>query len=141
MKMLRQLHDQILQEASPLPPETGGILGGRNGIVSVRLADPGLPSCRSCNWTPDTVRLNSALAEWREEGIWFMGMYHVHFGNSCTLSKDDEDYIRRIMEAMPASIEILHFPVVSMPDRAMAVWSARNTDGKTEIFRDKAVLV
>ena len=53
-----------------------------------------------------------------------MGMFHVHFGGTESLSEGDKEYIVRIMEVMPKKIGCLYFPVVVMPERKVVAYKA-----------------
>lgn len=48
-----------------------------------------------------------------------MGIYHTHFWNVDvdTLSENDKEYIKKIMDNMPEEIGQLYFPLVLMPKR------------------------
>jgi len=93
--------DSIRQGVSNIPPESGGILGGRNDVVTNICLDKGILGKHPCSYTPDTRFLNQKINQWAETGIQFMGMFHVHFGGTESLSEGDKEYIVRIMEVMP----------------------------------------
>lgn len=129
--------DALRMQAPEFPPETGGILGGREGVVTDFLPDKGMPDGAPCSYTPDTAFLNHAIAEWAEQGIDFMGIYHVHFGGAETLSLGDREYIFRIMRAMPGEVRCLYFPLVVMPLRKVIVYKAEDSDGEFTIEKDE----
>ena len=90
--------DSIRQGVSNVPPESGGILGGRNDVITNICLDKGILGKHPCSYTPDTRFLNQKIDQWAETGIQFMGMFHVHFGGTESLSEGDKEYIVRIME-------------------------------------------
>lgn len=85
--------DSIRQGVSNIPPESGGILGGRNDVVTNICLDKGILGKHPCSYTPDTRFLNQKINQWAETGIQFMGMFHVHFGGTESLSEGDKEYI------------------------------------------------
>lgn len=133
----KEVLEELRLQISETPPESGGILGGRNGIVTNFLADKGKMGGPQCSYTPDTDFLNQAIKRWAEQGIGFMGMFHTHFGGAETLSEGDKAYIVRIMKAMPEEINCLYFPIVVMPGRRIAVHKAICKGGKIRIIRDE----
>ena len=72
---------------------------------------------RRCHYTPNVTMLNSCLVEWSESGIEFYGLFHTHFYGVSSLSKGDEIYIKKILEAMPQSKKELFFPIIVLPDK------------------------
>ena len=128
--------DSIRQGFSNIPPESGGILGGRNDVVTNICLDKGILGKHPCSYTPDTRFLNQKINQWVETGIQFMGMFHVHFGGTESLSEGDKEYIVRIMEVMPKKIGCLYFPVVVMPERKVVAYKAVRNNEKVVIKRD-----
>ena len=99
-------------------PETGGMLGGQDGTVTKVVFDDGKDDdFRRCHYTPNVTMLNSCLVEWSESGIEFYGLFHTHFYGVSSLSKGDEIYIKKILEAMPQSKKELFFPIIVLPDK------------------------
>lgn len=128
--------DLIRYGVSSAPPESGGILGGRNDTVTNICLDKGIVSKHPCSYTPNTRFLNEQIKQWAEGGIQFMGMFHVHFGGTESLSEGDKEYITHIMEAMPKEISCLYFPVVVMPEHKVVAYRAVRSNGKVAIKRD-----
>lgn len=72
MKIYRSIYEQLLN--SPLcPPETGGILGGTNEVISHIAPDRGFGDYDQ--YIPDTERLNKIVNLWAESDISLMGIY------------------------------------------------------------------
>lgn len=127
---------EILKKLPCEPPEIGGILGGKNGVVTCHVLDYGKTGGSPCSYTPNIAYLNRKIEEWFKDGIEFMGIFHVHFGGAESLSPGDKLYIGQILEAMPEEINCLYFPVVKMPEREMVVYRASNDHGKIKIEKE-----
>lgn len=118
MKMVKSVYKKILENVPTHMPETGGMLGGQDGTVTKVVFDDGKDDdFRRCHYTPNVTMLNSCLVEWSESGIEFYGLFHTHFYGVSSLSKGDEIYIKKILEAMPKSKKELFFPIIVLPDK------------------------
>lgn len=138
MRMTRAAFDKLRAMIPEGPPETGGILGGADGeVVSEVLLDcPAQPPDCFCSYAPNVDFLNGAIAQWRREGIRFMGLFHTHFGGSATLSQADREYIAAIMRAMPEEITSLYFPIYVLPERKLVIYSAKTQKSAVAIEED-----
>jgi len=132
MKMKREIYNKVLNSIPPIPHETGGILGGNNGVVTEFIFDMGLPGGDIGHYYPNTDKLNSALVEWQKFGIEFYGIVHSHFNFDNSLSLDDELYIRKIMMAMPDTIKMLYFPIV-LPRKEILPFKAERIENEIDI--------
>lgn len=141
MVIEKEIYNSIISSASPIPPESGGILGGKDDIIIELLQDKGLPSSRMCSYYPNVKLLNQAIKEWQSREIEFMGIYHIHYWGVSTLSEGDKLYISKIMANMPERIEKLYFPILVMPEKEMACYVARRISGKLVIEKDSIVLM
>ena len=141
MVIERDIYYSIINSASPTPPESGGILGGKDGIIIESLEDNGMPSCRMCSYYPNVRLLNQAIKGWQSREIDFMGIYHIHYWSVSTLSEGDKLYISKIMDNMPKEIEKLYFPILVMPEKEIACYVARRISGKLVIEKDSIVLM
>ena len=92
------------------PPETGGILGGQNEIITVEHFDRGMQTDRMCSYIPNIKELNDVIKQWQMKTISFIGIYHTHFWSVETLSEADKRYIDKILENMPLEFKRLYFP-------------------------------
>ena len=111
MRISENIYKQLLNNCNPVPPESGGILGGKNGIITYLFFD--LHSTRySSYYQPNIDNLNSCISEWNKKGIEFYGIFHTHASNWGSLSIADKEYINQIMLAMPPYINHLYFPLV-----------------------------
>ena len=90
----------IVSTIAALPPETGGILGSKDGnVVTDFIFDKGKENTSEF-YIPDVMRLNKGIISWRQEGIRFIGMIHSHIRGRNKLSTSDIDYANKIMESM-----------------------------------------
>ena len=113
MRITRKTYNEILSSIPLFPVETGGIIGGRDGIVTNFIFDTGLSNGDVGHYYPNIDKLNICISDWQKCGIKFYGIVHSHLNHEKSLSLGDEVYIRQIMLAMPTDIKILYFPVVS----------------------------
>lgn len=126
----------ILRHQKENSSETGGILGGCNGIVMVSYYDKGLPTSRRCSYVPNVRDLNAVIRKWQKNSICFMGIYHTHFENVRSLSMSDIGYIERITRNMPQEITQLYFPIIISPDDEMICYIAKIVSGELVVEED-----
>lgn len=111
MKITRNVLVEILNCPS-VPPETGGIIGGTNGIVTEFIFDAGIADLTRAVYTPDVNRLNECIRKWANGGIEWMGMLHSHPIGQERLSSDDLVYVEKVLSALPLSHRKLYFPII-----------------------------
>ena len=143
MKITRQMYDEIISQTSDFYKETGGIIGGNNGVISIQMFDTGSESDCMCRYTPSTKILNDTIKHWQESELEFMGLYHTHFHSVSTLSDSDRECIKQILINMPSSITTLFFPVVVLPDKTIVSYKASYNNQLRElaITEDDIVIV
>lgn len=118
VKIYNDILNEIIKQMPIVPPEAGGIIGGKDGQVCCWEYDKGY-SEKGCSYSPNVNFLNKVIEEWIDKGYDFMGIFHVHFGGSKSLSDGDKNYIEKIMKAMPSVIEKLYFPIVVQPEKQL----------------------
>lgn len=137
MKILRAVYESLLCETPTLPPETGGILGGRCGTITHYRLDKGRCTLASpAHYQPDIELLNRVIQQWQSNKIDFHGVFHSHYPHDTELSFDDRKYITKIMLAMPPEICSLYFPLI-LPRRAMISYQANRYGSGVHIVCDK----
>lgn len=137
MRVSKEILNEVLNHMPLVPPEAGGIIGGKEGQVCLWKYDKGY-SEKGCAYSPNVDFLNMVIEEWIEKDYDFMGILHVHFGNSKGLSDGDKRYIEKIMRAMPDHIEKLYFPIVVQPERQLISYVAyRNLRDEVTIIADE----
>lgn len=136
VKIYDEIFNEMVKQMPVIPPEAGGIMGGKEGRVCRWKFDKGF-SPKGCSYSPDVYVLNEIIAEWIDEGYDFMGIVHVHFGGARGLSDSDKNYIEKIMKAMPDYVEKLYFPIVVQPEGQLFSYVAyQNSLGETVIDED-----
>lgn len=130
MKITRDAYLKLLHAFPAVPPEAGGILGRAEGSAAVThfVFDAGLPQYDRAVYTPDTAFLNAQIAALAAQGIRFCGIVHSHPPGQTTLSGADLLYARRVLAAMPPSVETLYFPIV-LPFEAIIPFSISRKNG------------
>lgn len=139
MKILSDVYDQIIQ-CPYVPPEKGGIIGVKNGVVCSCCFDNNLSQINSAVYIPNVDFLNAKIREWKEKGIDFGGIFHSHPENQPELSADDIEYIKVIFQAMPTSIKTLYFPIV-LPNVALVSFKAIRKKDTIHILEDKITII
>jgi len=132
MKINKNIYHLMVNRYFDSYIETGGILGGSNGIVTNFIFDIGLSGSDRRHYYPNTDKLNACLLEWQESGIEFYGIIHSHLTNETSLSKGDKSYIKKIMLSMPADIKELFFPIV-IPRKEIILYKARRLRNEINI--------
>lgn len=136
MKIKNEVLEKIINEQRPIPPESGGILGGSNGIVTTFFFDDGEPSSKMCSYSPNTELMDKIIEDWQKDAILFMGIYHTHFWDVESLSEGDKFYIDLIMSCMPDSVNKLYFPLVLFPSKTIVPYYAIIDSGELYIEKD-----
>lgn len=135
MKIAHKVYFDILRLFPPVPPEEGGIIGWKNGMICRFLKDRSEQSCDAAAYSPDVGWINQCIKYWEAEGIQFAGIIHSHLGDQPTLSDADITYIRKIMQANSGTINTLYFPIV-LPQREIIPYKACIHNGIVEISED-----
>lgn len=142
MKMVKSVYKKILENVPTHMPETGGMLGGQDGTVTKVVFDGGKDDdFRRCHYTPNVTMLNSCLVEWSKSGIEFYGLFHTHFYGVSSLSKGDEIYIKKILEAMPKSKKELFFPIIVLPDKKIISYRCYLDGSNLVVAEDPVICV
>lgn len=139
MKITEAVLQIICEKLRIVPPEKGGIIGSKNGIVCAYCLDDGAVQNERYVYVPNIEMLNRVIVQWAEKGIRFAGIFHSHPYPQTELSIADEEYIEKIMEAMPESVSELHFPVV-VPGLGMTGHLAKRWDGKVIVVPEDIIV-
>lgn len=135
--ILNKLRTQISNE----PPESGGIFGSQNDVITKIAFDKINNICHACSYYPNIKYLNSIIEEWGKQGIRFAGIFHTHFADVSTLSSGDKEYIKRILLAMPDNVDKLYFPVYALPSRNLTMYCACINNNELRICTEDFELV
>ena len=112
MRITLAVLEQIRRTVGNLPPEHGGVLGGRpdSGVVTEFFFD-GSARRSTVTYSPDDQLLNRLFTEdWNPKGIRVMGFVHSHPGLSQPSARD-LSYSRRILESID-DLDRLLIPIV-----------------------------
>ena len=111
MKIERSVLQRIVATVGSAAPETGGVLGIKDGVVCEFYFDESaIPQAHE--YCPNTGAINAQLEEWAQRGIAFAGIIHSHPNGCALLSKGDTEGIATIVNAIPR-FERLYFPIVT----------------------------
>lgn len=141
MRISKEILNDILSSMPLVPPEAGGIIGGKKGRIYIWEFDAGYRE-QGCIYRPNVNYLNNIIEMWSNNGFDFIGILHVHFGGAKYLSEGDKRYIDKIMKVMPNSIKQLYFPIVVQPQKEFVSYRAiRNLRGEIRIKEDKVIII
>lgn len=139
MRIRKDTCQQILSAYSTVPPEQGGILGMKNGVICEYIHDnSGLETNRAV-YVPNIAFLNECIAKWADEGVEFCGMVHSHPSEQKELSSGDYEYIEKIYQLNP-QLGISFFPLI-VGVHEMIVYCANMAGGQIVIRKDIAEIV
>lgn len=137
MKIKKNVIEHICENVAGSSSETGGILGSNDGeIISVVIMDNLSTEICRCSYTPNIKFFNQRIDKWQKEKKCFMGIFHTHFYNIETLSKEDIKYINAIMKAMPYEVNSLFFPIYTLPQHKMICYEATREENNISIKND-----
>ena len=137
MLILEAILHQLLKVVPNVPPETGGIIGGRKGIISHFWLDFGNIYDM---YIPNIERINQIISDWQETNIKFYGIFHSHFPGNENLSFGDKRYIIKIMKALPPDIKRLYFPII-FPRESMISYRAEINNRHIIIVREPTEII
>lgn len=136
----RILINQLLEDLSAEDLyEAGGIIGGKNGVVTVYAVDRSQKSQHPCTYIPDVSMLNQTIRQWYEEDLVLMGIFHTHHFGVRTLSEGDKSYIQKVMSVAPPEVRKMYFPVVVMPGKEVVAYIAERINNGIRITKDTVV--
>lgn len=139
MIILAEIYKKLIQCPS-VPPEKGGIIGIKNDIVCSCFYDNNSLENDRAIYIPNVDLLNAKIRQWEKMNIRFGGMFHSHPVNQPELSSDDIEYILCIVEAMPANLKDLFFPIV-LPGVKILSYKANCFNGSFHIYEDKITII
>lgn len=134
MKIIKEIYDKII-ELPIVPPESGGIIGGRFDVISDFEIIGSKTAPYSDLYIPDVTKINETIDKWNSEGVIdFYGIVHTHRPCSPELSPRDIEYINQIMIGIADVKKELLFPIV-IPRKEIMWYRAKNTRGSIEISK------
>lgn len=139
MKILKNVYYNLLERCFEASHESGGILGGRDGIIS-NYAHDYIGVGSAISYVPNVDFFNAQIARWQNKNINFYGIYHSHHISGTLLSNADKEYITCILSAFPADRQSLYFPIVC-PRNSIIPYRATLMGGELKILKEDIVLV
>lgn len=133
MIITRQIKETVPLMFSPAPPEQGGILGMKDGVISAFVLDNSEQKTESAEYSPNTQFLNRQIEKWADEGIEFCGILHSHPSGQTTLSGSDMEYIKELYHVNPW-LEKTYFPLI-IDGCDMIVYAVEKSNGQIEVKR------
>lgn len=107
--MTKEVYDQILDTIAAQHPETGGVLGRKNGIICKYFYDDNADINQN-RYVPNVEKINTILGQWLKDDIEFAGIIHSHPEDVNELSYADIHYARKILQEN--SLEYVIFPLI-----------------------------
>lgn len=140
MKILESVYRNIIDNTPLPPPETGGILGIKDGIICISYKDHGVSTDFDGQYHPNVILLNNVIDAWSKQEIEFCGIYHSHYPGDKELSIADEEYIRAILIACQDSANVLYFPLV-FPGKEMIVYKVVSDNSEIIISGEDIIII
>ena len=140
MKILNTVYQDIMNSYPFVPPEQGGIIGGKKGIVTNYHHDSGCQIFDRGSYIPDIEALNAKIAEWSDLQIEFLGLLHSHLPDQETPSGSDNLYIKNILGALPLNHSGLYFPIV-IPKQKIISYFAKKENDSFNLYKDQFVIL
>lgn len=101
-------YNNIMDTVGAVSPETGGIVGGNDGVITNFYYDINARN-EEYTYTP-SLDVNKVIREWSQYGIEFMGIIHSHPVDRQSLSSADIRYAHQIMQLN--GLKSIYFPLV-----------------------------
>ena len=125
MKIAKNLLEYLDCSIKDFNHETGGILGSdKANTITEIILDKNNTNQHPCSYSPNTKYLNSVIEQWYTDNIQFLGIFHTHLGNAKALSIGDRKYITEILKSAPDKTDKVYFPIYTLPDRDLIIYSA-----------------
>ena len=139
MRIYADVYEYLLSCYSEVPPEQGGILGMRNGVVCAYLHDSATKIMDCAVYQPDIHLLNVQIQTWSGKGIAFCGIVHSHPQGQTALSSDDAAYIFKLYKNNPF-LKTTYYPLVLNKSKPV-VYRAVIDHGRLQIEGDCLTIV
>ena len=139
MIITRQIKETVPLMFSPAPPEQGGILGMKDGVISAFVLDNSEQKTESAEYSPNTQFLNRQIEKWADEEIEFCGILHSHPSGQTTLSGSDMEYIKELYHVNPW-LEKTYFPLI-IDGCDMIIYAVEKSNGKIEVKRTQPEII
>lgn len=125
---------KIFNSFPEVPPERGGIIGGKNETITKFVLDDKKTFTDKAMYVPDVEFINSQIEIWQSLNINFYGIIHSHKFDS-NLSQEDINYIKKIMTHTPDNMKELFFPII-IPNRKIVFYKAKKLQNNVIISKE-----
>ncbi len=126
LQIYESVYNAILFGCPLVPPESGGFLGSKSGVICDFSLDNGQPTDNQGTYRPNYEFLLHTASLWECKNIKFCGIFHTHLSNQETLSSDDKKYIKAIMIENRNNFKTMYFPLV-IPREKIIMFMALNS--------------
>lgn len=141
MFIRKDVFEKFLSSYPNVPPENGGILGMKNGVICEYFHDDSQQSGNQAIYIPNVNEFNSIIDIWQREGIQFAGIAHSHLSNQTVLSEADIKYIDLVLRSIPCFTECLYFPIVLPNERRLLSFTAKCKNNSVVIQADEIQII
>lgn len=141
MKITREVFTEIIKSYPNVPPEEGGIIGRKNGIICKYFHDNSHQTSNAAVYVPDVKTFNSVIQAWSDIGIEFGGIVHSHISSESELSSADKDYICSVFKVLPKSINKVYFPIILPDQKKVFSYAAICKNDRVVILKDKICVI
>lgn len=135
MKIDCNTYLKIMHSFPSAPPECGGIMGGKNKIITEFVLDYANTFTDRAIYVPDVEFINKQIEMWHNSNIDFYGIIHSHISDD-SLSQEDIKYIKKIMINTPDNMGELFFPII-IPNKSIVFYKAEKTQNNVIISKEK----
>ena len=109
-KITTSAYQEIVKKIGSQEPEKGGILMGKNGVVTDFIFDKAAATTRS-TYTLNVAYLNPMIKELKQQGKELLGIIHSHPNGYSKLSDPDREYFSSQFKNFP-NLEFMLTPIV-----------------------------
>ena len=109
-KIITSAYQEIVKKIGSQEPEKGGILMGKNGVVTDFIFDKAAATTRS-TYTLNVAYLNPMIKELKQQGKELLGIIHSHPNGYSKLSDPDREYFSSQFKNFP-NLEFMLTPIV-----------------------------
>lgn len=129
---------KIMNVFPEVPPERGGIIGGKNKIITEFILDDANTFIDRAMYVPNVKFINKQIEVWQNLNIDFYGIIHSHMLDD-SLSQEDIKYINKIMMYTPDNMGELFFPII-IPNKSIALYKAEKLQNNVIISKEKVFI-
>ena len=141
MKISQNVYLKIMSSYPLPPPEQGGIMGMKNGVICEYFHDNSSDEIHKAVYELDVDVLNRKIQEWSEQNIQFAGIVHSHMLGQNTLSSGDREYIKVLFNNLPEWIDELYFPIVIPESKQVLAFVIQRKEKDVIIQQDEIHII